>query len=60
MLSPEILQWLNLILIPVLLYVVRINDRVTRLETFREGDVIANQQRDKLLERRLIDRPHSE
>lgn len=34
----ELLPWLNLLLVPVLGYVMKIEQRVTRLEALREAD----------------------
>lgn len=34
----ELLPWLNLLLPPLLLYVIRIENRLTRLEALREAE----------------------
>jgi hypothetical protein len=42
-LAAELLPWLNLLLVPVLGYLIGIERRLTRLEAIREAELIARQ-----------------
>lgn len=50
----DLLPWLNLLLFPVLGYVIRIENRVTRLEALREAE---KDQQDGWQHRRRTDNP---
>jgi hypothetical protein len=41
----DLLPWLNVLIIPTLVYVVSIERRITRLETFREAEAPAHLRR---------------
>lgn len=37
----DLLPWLNVLIVPTLIYVISIERRITRLETFREAETPA-------------------